>query len=101
MSTQDISSFPQKKVDRESIIVNVFIITSFFALIQDGMEKANQFTDEPIDALDIFEVGSFSQKVIKDNMTDLAQFDVTGWKTTELKYPNRIPKDRILKVNIT
>ncbi|MDQ7861403.1 hypothetical protein RCO48_11500 [Peribacillus frigoritolerans] len=36
------------------------------------------------------------QKVIKDNMTDLAQFDVTDSTTTKLKHPNRIPKDRIL-----
>ncbi|TKH02738.1 hypothetical protein FC678_25690 [Peribacillus simplex] len=91
----------QKKVDREAIIVNVFMILFFFALIQEGMEKANQFTDEAIDALDVVEEGSISQKVIKDNMTDLAQFDVTGWKTTELKHPNRIPKNRILKINIT
>ncbi|MCT4477077.1 hypothetical protein N0U24_07860 [Peribacillus frigoritolerans] len=42
------------------------------------MEKANQFTDEAIDALDFVEDGSVSRKVIRDNMTDLAQFDVTG-----------------------
>ncbi|MGW8426453.1 hypothetical protein ACWGJQ_13275 [Peribacillus simplex] len=43
------------------------------------MEKANQFTDKAIDALDVVEEGSISQKVIKDNMNDLAQFDATGW----------------------
>ncbi|MGE8022124.1 pLS20_p028 family conjugation system transmembrane protein [Peribacillus frigoritolerans] len=91
----------QKKLDREAIIVNVFMIMFFFALIQEGMEKANQFTDKAIDALDVVEEGSISQKVIKDNMTDLAQFDATGWKTTELNHPNRVPKDRILKINIT
>ncbi|MFC9598110.1 pLS20_p028 family conjugation system transmembrane protein [Peribacillus butanolivorans] len=90
----------QKKLDREAIIVNVFMIMFFFALIQEGMEKANQFTDKAIDALDVVEEGSISQKVIKDNMTDLAQFDATGWKTTELNHPNRVPKDRILKINI-
>ncbi|CAH0309765.1 hypothetical protein SRABI96_04937 [Peribacillus sp. Bi96] len=91
----------QKKLDREAIIVNVFMIMFFFALIQEGMDKANQFTDKAIDALDVVEEGSISQKVIKENMTDLAQFDVTGWNTTELKHPNRIPKDRIFKINIT
>ncbi|MBT2719066.1 pLS20_p028 family conjugation system transmembrane protein [Bacillus sp. ISL-57] len=91
----------QKKLDREAIIVNVFLIMFFFALIQEGMEKANQFTDKAIHALDVVEEGSISQEVIKDNITDLAQFDVTGWNTTELKHPNRIPKDRILKINIT
>ncbi|WP_053345761.1 pLS20_p028 family conjugation system transmembrane protein [Peribacillus butanolivorans] len=91
----------QKKLDREAIIVNVFMIMFFFALIQEGMEKANQFTDKAIDALDVVEEGSISQRVIKDNMTDLAQFDATGWKTTELKHSNRIPKDRIFKINIT
>ncbi|MFY0779047.1 pLS20_p028 family conjugation system transmembrane protein [Peribacillus simplex] len=91
----------QKKLNREAIIVNVFMIMFLFALIQEGMEKANQFTDKAIDALDVVEEGSISQKVIKDNMTDLAQFDATGWKTTELNHPNRVPKDRILKINIT
>ncbi|CEG24544.1 pLS20_p028 family conjugation system transmembrane protein [Peribacillus simplex] len=91
----------QKKLDREAIIVNVFIIMFFFALIQEGMEKANQFTNKAIDALDVVEEGSISQKVIKDNMTDLAQFDATGWKITELNHPNRVPNDRILKINIT
>ncbi|WP_057914481.1 pLS20_p028 family conjugation system transmembrane protein [Peribacillus muralis] len=91
----------QKKLDREAIIVNVFMIMFFFALIQEGMEKANQFTDKAIESIDVVEEGSISQKVIKENMTDLAQFDVTGWTTTELKHPNRIPKDRILKINIT
>ncbi|MDP9742294.1 UNVERIFIED_ORG: hypothetical protein QFZ59_004124 [Bacillus sp. B2I3] len=65
------------------------------------MEKANRFTDDAIKALDVVEDGSISQKVVKDNLTDLAQFDVTDWRTTELAHPNRIPKDRILKINIT
>lgn len=91
----------QKKLDREAIIVNVFMKMFFFALIQEGMDKANQFTDKAIDALDVVEEGSISQKVIKDNITDLAQFDATGWKTTELNHPNRVPKNRILKINIT
>ncbi|AXN41042.1 pLS20_p028 family conjugation system transmembrane protein [Peribacillus butanolivorans] len=91
----------QKKLDREAIIVNVFMIMFFFAVIQEGMEKANQFTDKAIEAIDVVDEGSISQKVIKDNITDLAQFDVTGWKTSELKQPNRIPESRILKINIT
>ncbi len=66
----------QKKLDREAIIVNVFMIMFFFALIQEGMEKANQFTDKAIDALDVVEEGSISQKVIKDNMTRV-RFEVS------------------------
>lgn len=91
----------QKKVDREAIVVNIFMVMLIFALLGDGMEKANRFTDDAIDALDVVEEGSISQKVIKDNMTDLSQFDLTDWKTTELKHPNRIPQDKILNINIT
>ena len=48
--------------------------------------------------IDVVEECSISQKVIKDNKTDLALFDTTGWKTTELNHTNPIPKDRILIV---
>ncbi|MFY0761022.1 pLS20_p028 family conjugation system transmembrane protein [Metabacillus dongyingensis] len=91
----------QKKVDREAIVVNMFLAFVVLALLGEGMEKSNRFTDDAIDALDVVEESSISQKIVKENMIDLAQFDRTSWKTTELKQPNRIPQDRILKINIT
>lgn len=39
--------------------------------------------------------------LLGQGMTDLTQFDITGWQTTELEYPNKISEDRILKINIT
>lgn len=90
-----------KKVDREAIVVNIFLILCLFALVGEGMEKANRFTDKAIDALEVLEEGSISQKVIKDNMTDLALFDENGWKNSDLDQPNKIPESKIQKINIT
>src|SRR3954454_12246043 len=75
----------QKKVDREGVIVNVFLALVVLTLLGTGMDKANRFTDDSITALDVDGNSSISQKVVKDNMTDLAQFELTGWETTELK----------------
>ncbi|WP_203289388.1 pLS20_p028 family conjugation system transmembrane protein [Metabacillus sp. cB07] len=91
----------QKKVDREGIVVNMFLALVFLTLLGTSMEKANKFTDVAIDAIDVVEEGSISQKVVSENLIDLAQFDRTNWKTTELNPPNQIPKKRILNINIT
>ncbi|MEC0276111.1 pLS20_p028 family conjugation system transmembrane protein [Peribacillus frigoritolerans] len=91
----------QKKVDREGIIVNMFMVFVVLALLGEGMDKANQFTDKAIDAIEEQSDGSTAEKIVKDNITDVAQFDGTGWKTTEPEHPNRIPTSSILKIDIT
>lgn len=91
----------QKKFDREKVLTNIFVTLGIIVLLGQGMNQANRFTDEAINALDVNGEGTLSQKIVKDNMTDLTQFDITGWQTTELEYPNKISGDRILKINIT
>ncbi|PQD94391.1 hypothetical protein CYL18_14340 [Pradoshia eiseniae] len=91
----------QKKIDREVIVINIILLMFLFALLSEGMDKANKFTDEAIDALNITGDSSMSQEIIKDNLIDLAQFDAAGWQTTDLKNPNQIPEHRIQKIDIT
>ncbi|WJE45236.1 hypothetical protein QRD90_00045 (plasmid) [Peribacillus frigoritolerans] len=91
----------QKKVDREGIIVNMFMVFVVLALLGEGMDKANKFTDQAIDAIEGENNGSRAEKIVKDNILDVAQFDLNGWKTTNLKHPNKIPENRILKIDIT
>ncbi|MEC0301183.1 pLS20_p028 family conjugation system transmembrane protein [Peribacillus frigoritolerans] len=91
----------QKKVDREGIIVNMFMVFVVLALLGEGMDKANQFTDDAVSVLEEQSDGSTAEKIVKDNITDVAQFDGTGWKTTEPEHPNRIPTSSILKIDIT
>ncbi|ECP9029945.1 pLS20_p028 family conjugation system transmembrane protein [Peribacillus frigoritolerans] len=91
----------QKKIDREAIAVNMFLAFAVITLLGEGMDKADQFTDKAIDAIEEQSDGSTAEKIVKDNITDVAQFDATGWKTTELEHPNLIPANKILKINIT
>lgn len=91
----------QKKVEREAIAVNMFLAFAVLALLGEGMDKANQFTDDAVSVLAEESDGTTAEQTIKKGITDLAQFDATGWKTTELEHPNRIPTSSILKINIT
>lgn len=91
----------QKKVDREAIAMNMFLAFAVLALIGEGMDKANKFTDVAIDSIEDQNNGSTAEKIVKDNVTDVAQFDLTEWKTTDLKNPNQIPTSSILKIDIT
>lgn len=91
----------QKKVEREAIAVNMFLAFAVLALLGEGMDKANQFTDDSIAAIAEEQTGSTAEQIIRKNVTDIAQFDATGWKTTEPEHSNRIPASKILKINIT
>ncbi|MBT2650017.1 hypothetical protein J7E52_25520 [Bacillus sp. ISL-34] len=58
----------QKKIDREAIAINIFLLMFLFALLSEGMDKANKFTDEAADALNITGDSSMSHQIIKDNL---------------------------------
>ncbi|RBN36041.1 hypothetical protein DMN50_37525, partial [Priestia megaterium] len=47
------------------------------------------------------EKGTVSEKIIKSNLTDVAQFDLTKWKSPELKEPNKVPQKNIMMIDIT
>jgi hypothetical protein len=90
-----------KKVNREQIMINIFISMAVLLLLNTSMLKADKFTDKAIDAVDLGGDSTVSEKIIKQNITDVAQFDVNGWKTPNLKEPNKVPQNRIDLIDIT
>lgn len=90
-----------KKLNREQIAINLFISIGVIVLLNVGMLKADKFTDEAVNAVDLHEEGTTSEKIIKDGITDIAQIDVNGWKTTDLKKPNKVPQKNIKMIDIT
>ncbi len=91
----------QKKVNREQIMINIFISMAVLLLLNTSMLKADKFTDQAIEAVDLNEKGTVSEKIIKSNITDIAQFDLTKWKSPELKEPNKVPQKNIMMIDIT
>ncbi|MEN3156432.1 pLS20_p028 family conjugation system transmembrane protein [Priestia aryabhattai] len=91
----------QKKVNREQIMINIFISMAVLLLLNTSMLKADKFTDQAIEAVDLNEKGTVSEKIIKSNLTDIAQFDLTKWKSPELKEPNKVPQKNIMMIDIT
>ncbi|WP_209369491.1 pLS20_p028 family conjugation system transmembrane protein [Priestia megaterium] len=91
----------QKKVNREQIMINTFISMAVLLLLNTSMLKADKFTDQAIEAVDLNEKGTVSEKIIKSNITDVAQFDLTKWKSPELKEPNKVPQKNIMVIDIT
>ncbi|SDE13100.1 hypothetical protein SAMN04487777_10765 [Priestia aryabhattai B8W22] len=91
----------QKKVNREQIMINIFISMAVLLLLNTSMLKADKFTDQAIEAVDLNEKGTVSEKIIKSNLTDVAQFDLTKWKNPKLKEPNKIPQKNIMMIDIT
>ncbi|PGZ75681.1 hypothetical protein COE55_19940 [Priestia megaterium] len=91
----------QKKVNREQIMINIFISMAVLLLLNTSMLKADKFTDQAIEAVDLNEKGTVSEKIIKSNITDVAQFDLTKWKSPKLKESNRVPQKNIMMIDIT
>ncbi|MFD0084258.1 pLS20_p028 family conjugation system transmembrane protein [Priestia megaterium] len=91
----------QKKVNREQIMINIFISMAVLLLLNTSMLKADKFTDQAVKAVDLNEKGTVSEKIIKSNITDVAQFDLTKWKSPDLKESNKVPQKNIMMIDIT
>ncbi|HDR5353150.1 TPA: hypothetical protein QCS32_004905 [Bacillus thuringiensis] len=89
-----------RKTNREQIAVNIFISMGVIVLLSTAMMQADKFTDKAIKAVDLKGSGTTSEKIIKDGLTDVAQFDIEKWKTTKLKEPNKIPQENIRQIDI-
>ncbi|UIJ70041.1 hypothetical protein LW858_32495 (plasmid) [Bacillus cereus] len=89
-----------RKTNREQIAVNIFISMGVIVLLSTAMMQADKFTDKAIKAVDLKGNGTTSEKIIKDGLTDVAQFDIEKWKTTKLKEPNKIPQENIRRIDI-
>lgn len=91
----------QKKVNREAIVVNIFMALVVFTILGTGMEKTNKFTDQAIEGFGISGTQSIAKQIVKDNITDVSQYDLTDWETVNLEKTNKILKDNILNISIT
>ncbi|MES9670534.1 pLS20_p028 family conjugation system transmembrane protein [Bacillus pseudomycoides] len=89
-----------RKTNREQIAVNIFISMGVIVLLSTAMIQADKFTDKAIKAVNLKGNGTTSEKIIKDGLTDVAQFDIEKWKTTKLKEPNKIPQENIRRIDI-
>ncbi|MFD4820121.1 pLS20_p028 family conjugation system transmembrane protein [Peribacillus butanolivorans] len=90
----------QKKVDREGIIVNVFLALVVIALLGTGMEKADRFTEDAVTALKGDEKDSLANSVIKQGILDIGLYDLQGWETPQIDPKNNIPKGNIRDIDI-
>lgn len=96
----------QKKFDREGMAMNLFIALIIVVALSQGMGKANEFTDEAINAINTTELydegeGSLSDNIVSRQLTDLLEFDKNGWETTELNPPNTLPLSMIGHLSVT
>lgn len=95
----------QKKFDREGMAINLFIALIVIMVLSTGMEKANDFTDDAITAINTSELydegeGSLSENIISRNITDLVEFDKNNWSSSELTRPNTIPLSMLSNIQI-
>ena len=95
----------QKKFDREGMAINLFIALIVIMVLSTGMEKANDFTDNAITAINTSELydegeGSLSENIISRNITDLVEFDKNNWSSSELTRPNTIPLSMLSNIQI-
>ena len=89
-----------RKTNREQIAVNIFISMGVIVLLSTAMMQANKFTDQAIHAVNLKGDGTTSEKIIKEGLTDVAQFDIGEWKTTKLKETNQISQENIRRIDI-
>lgn len=78
----------QRKLDAETIGINLIVSISVLVLMFSGMERVNQFTDEAIRAINngsLYSVdnGTISENIISRNITDLVEFDKNNWENPE------------------
>lgn len=90
----------QKKVDREGVIVNVFLALVVLALMGSGMQQANKFTDQAVAALNGEENSSIANSVIKKGILDVGLYDLQGWKNPEIDPTNNISEENIRDIDI-
>lgn len=91
-----------KKFNREGVLTNVIMALIIIVLLGSGMQQADRFATQAIDAIDNSDgMGTTASKIVKDNITDLALLDVNGWETIELEESNQISEENILNINIT
>lgn len=95
----------QRKLQAETLAINFVIAMTIITLLSTAMDKANDFSDEAVKAVNsgaLFgsEEGSVSDNIIAENITDLYQFDKRDWIDTEQE-ENPVPLNMVSKLQVT
>ncbi|WP_404453982.1 hypothetical protein LG329_04675 [Virgibacillus necropolis] len=91
----------QKKFNREGIVINVFMALAILVILGTGLDKVNKFTDDAINVINMNGTESIATSVIKENITDVALLDKSGWKKANLDVSNNISQEHVRDINIT
>jgi hypothetical protein len=94
----------QRKLNAETIGINLIVAISILVLLSDGMNKVNDFTDEAINtinnsALFSSENGTVSENILSRNITDLVEFDGDNWNNPEKV--QSLPLNLVRNIKIT
>lgn len=93
----------QRKLQAETLAINFIIAMTIVTLLSSAMDKANDFTDEAVQAVNsgaLFgsEEGSVSENILADNTSDLVEFDQADWADVEQE--SAIPVDIVSRLDI-
>ncbi|MYL43968.1 pLS20_p028 family conjugation system transmembrane protein [Virgibacillus salexigens] len=90
----------QKKFNREGVLTNIIMALIILVLLGSGMQQADRFSTQAINAIDTGGNGKMGSEVITKNITDVSLFDLNGWETPELEEKNNIQNEYATSINI-
>lgn len=78
----------QRKIQAETVAINLIIAISIIVILEEGMSKVNDFTDESVTVLNsgqLFdtEEGTISENILSRNIQDVIEFDQNDFESTE------------------
>lgn len=92
----------QKKFERESFLINLFITLLILGLLSPTMSRIQEFSDEAIAEIgtDSLYNGSLSESILKRNVHDLIEHDSKNFDATTGESLNAIPTELIDNIRI-
>lgn len=95
----------QKKFERESFLINLFITLLILGLLSPTMSRIQKFSDEAIDEIGTSSLygekdASLSEGILKRNIHDLIEHDSRNFETARDESVNAIPTDLIDNIRI-
>ncbi|WP_050182276.1 pLS20_p028 family conjugation system transmembrane protein [Domibacillus robiginosus] len=103
----------QRKLQVETVAINFIIAMAIISLLSTATDKANDFSDEAVKAVNsgaLFgsEEGTVSENILADNISDLVEFDRVNWaieqedeeNKEDVKPESSIPIDVVSRISI-
>nr|WP_141395260.1 hypothetical protein [Alteribacillus bidgolensis] len=95
-------TFNRDSLNRSAIFTNVFMALMVIVLLSAGMDQANEFTDDAVEAINYNdEASSLADDVITNNITDISVFDLDDWNNPDLEDKNHLSPSYARDINIT